>query len=188
MPTRYVVFEKDPRLNKDTDWAVSRKKGFKASIILWGMPRDASILEIRSKLADVGLVGFARGSVVWEGDHIRLVLDPKDSKGLTNEVVSRISACLRKIGCRCVLDENKDVASQEHVELQCANRFKQLSIGVESEEPSGTVCVDVDVVGERMKEVNVFRRERKLRIATWNFSGLCSEREQKEVGGTFKKA
>ena len=28
-----------------------------------------------------GLVGFARGSVVWEGDHIRLILAPRDSKG-----------------------------------------------------------------------------------------------------------
>ena len=60
------------------------------------MPRDASILEIRSKLADLGLVGFARSSVVWEGDHIRLGLAPRDSKGLTNEVVGRISACLKK--------------------------------------------------------------------------------------------
>ena len=93
MPIRYAVFETDPQLNTDTDWAVSRKKGFKASIILWGMPRDASILEIRSRLADVGLVGFARSSVAWEGDHIRLVLAPRDSKGLTNEVVGRISAC-----------------------------------------------------------------------------------------------
>ena len=94
---------------------------------------------------------------------------------------------LRKIGCRCVLDENKDVVYQKPVELQCANRFKQLSIGVESEEPSDTVSVDVDVVGGRVKEVNGFKKERKLRIATWNFSGLCSERKQKEVGELLKK-
>ena len=99
-----VLLANDPRLNTDTDWDVSRKKGFRASIIVWGMPRDASTLEVQGKLADVGLVGFARGSVVWEGDHIRLILAPRDSKGLTNEIVSRISACLRKIGCRCVLD------------------------------------------------------------------------------------
>ena len=36
MPTHYAVFEIDPRLNTDTDWAMSRKKGFKASTILWG--------------------------------------------------------------------------------------------------------------------------------------------------------
>ena len=48
--------------------------------------------------------------LVWEGDHIRLVLAPRDSKGITNKVVSHISACLKKIGCRCVLDENRDEA------------------------------------------------------------------------------
>ena len=109
---------------------------------MWGMPRDASTLEVRGNLADVGLVvvGFARGSVVWEGDHIRLILAPRDSKGLTNGLTneiysSRISACLRKIGCRCVLDENRDVASQKPVKLQCVNRFEFLSTDVDSDEP-----------------------------------------------------
>ena len=66
MPTRYAIFETDPQLNTDTDWSVSRKKGFKANTILWRVPKDASIIEIQSKLADVGLVGFARSSVAWE--------------------------------------------------------------------------------------------------------------------------
>ena len=39
--------------------------------------------------------------------HVRLILLPKDSKGLSKEVVAKISACLRRIGCRCVLDENE---------------------------------------------------------------------------------
>ena len=47
--------------------------------------------------------------VEWEGNYVRLVLLPKDSKGLSKEVVAKISACLRRIGCRCVLDENKRV-------------------------------------------------------------------------------
>ena len=37
---------------------------------MWGVPRDASTLEVRGKLADVGLVGFARG--VWCGKAIIL--------------------------------------------------------------------------------------------------------------------
>ena len=93
----------------------------------------------------------------------------------------------KKIGCRCNSDENKDEVNQKPVELQCANRFKHLSIGVENEEPSDTVSVDVDVVGGRVKEVNGFKRETKLRIATWNFSGLCSEHKQKKVGEPLKK-
>ena len=124
---------------------------------MWGMPRDASTLEVRGKLADVGLVGFARGSVVWEGDHIiRLILAPRDSKGLTNEIVSHTSACLRKIGCRCVLDENRDVANQKPVKLQCVN----LSTDVDSHEPID--IMSVQWVG--------------------GYKKLCSERKQKEVG------
>ena len=63
------------------------------------MPKSLSTLEIRTKLADLGLVGFARGAVAWEGDHVRLVLLPKDSKGLSKDVVAKISAYLRRIGC-----------------------------------------------------------------------------------------
>ena len=107
---------------------------------------------------------------MWEGDHIRLILAPRDSKGLTNEIVSRISACLRKIGCRCVLDENRDVANnQKPVKLQCV---KSLSTDVDSDEPIDIMSVDVGTVGGRVQEVQGLKRETKLRIATWNFSGL----------------
>ena len=33
-----------------------------------------------------------------------------------------------------------------------------------------------------VKAVTGNKCERKLRIGTWNFAGLCSERKQKEVG------
>ena len=63
----------------ENDWSVSQNKRFRASIIVWGMPESLSTLEIRAKLADTGLASFARGSVAWEGDHVRLLLLPKDS-------------------------------------------------------------------------------------------------------------
>ena len=43
----------------------------------------------------------------WEREHVRLVLTSNDSKGLTKELVSQVSTSLRKIGCRCVLDDVK---------------------------------------------------------------------------------
>ena len=46
MHTRDVLLANDPRWNTDTGGDVSRKKGFRASIIVWGMPRDASTLEV----------------------------------------------------------------------------------------------------------------------------------------------
>ena len=44
---------------------------------------------------------------MWEGDLVRLVLTPEDSKGVTKELVSQVSAQFKKIGysCTCVSDE-----------------------------------------------------------------------------------
>ena len=106
------------------DWEVSYKKRFRANIIVWGMPRD---LEIRAKFADLGLVSFVTGKVFWEGEHVRLVLTPRDSKGLTKELVSQVSSSLRKIGCRCVLDEtirDKSRSKPVHIAIDCINRFE----------------------------------------------------------------
>ena len=86
------------RLRTGDDWEVSYKKRFRANIIVWGVPRDLTTLEIRAKFADLGLVSFVRGKVFWEGEHVT----PRDSKGLTKELVSQVSSSLRKTGCRCV--------------------------------------------------------------------------------------
>ena len=81
------------------DWLVSHTKGFRANIIVWRMPKHLPTVEMRAKLADLGLDSFVRGNAFWEGEHVRLVLTPKDSKGLTKELVSQVSDSLRKIGC-----------------------------------------------------------------------------------------
>ena len=41
--------------------------------------------------------------------------------------------------------------------------------------------VDVDLVGRKVKAMVRNKRGKKLRLATWNFSGLCSDRKQKEI-------
>jgi len=178
--------DSDRQSSTDEDWVVSHGKGSRANIILWGMPRDVSTLEVRAKLANFGLASFVRGKVVGEGDHLRLVLTASDSKGVTKEQVSQISSILRKIGCRCVLDEPKRVVHKTG-QLVCRNRFEPLSV-VEPGEPvrSGIECgsdnenVDFNRVRENVSAGN--RQKRKLRVGTWNFSGLCSERKQNEVG------
>ena len=68
-----------------------------------------------------------RRKVVWEGDHLRLVLTVTDSKGVTKEQVSQVLSIIREIGCRCVLDEPKRVV-HEIGQLVCSNRFEPLSI------------------------------------------------------------
>ena len=72
------------------------------------------MLEIQAKLADIGLASFARCSVAWEGDHVRLLLLPKDSKGLSKDVVGRISACLG------VLDESQKAWESAGVQVNIA--------------------------------------------------------------------
>ena len=55
-------------------------------------------------------------------------LTPRDSKGLTKELVSQVSSGLRKIGCRCVLDETiRDKSRSKPVHIDCINRFEPLS-------------------------------------------------------------
>ena len=45
----------------------------------------------------------------------------------------------------------------------------------------------MDLVGSKAKTLLGNKRERKLRVAIWNFSGLCSDRKQKEVGELLAK-
>ena len=71
MPTRDEFLVAELQSTSENDWSVSQNKPFRASIIVWGMPKSLSTLEIRAKLADIG------GSVAWEGDHVRLLLLPK---------------------------------------------------------------------------------------------------------------
>ena len=58
------------------------------------MSKKFELATVRAKLADLGLLGFARGALELEGDHIRLALTRRDSKGLSQDVVSDISAIL----------------------------------------------------------------------------------------------
>ena len=91
MTTRRNADTATPRLRTSEDWLVSHNKGFRANIIVWEMSKDLPMLELRAKLADLGLDSFVRGAAFWEGEHVGLVLTPSDSKRLTKKlVVSRL--------------------------------------------------------------------------------------------------
>ena len=45
----------------------------------------------------------------------------------------------------------------------------------------------MNLVGNKVKALKGRERERRLRIATWNFSGLGRERKQKEIGELLTK-
>ena len=101
---------------------MSQNKRFRASIIVWGMPKSLSTLEIRAKLADIGLASFARGSVAWEGDHVRLLLLPKDSKGLSKDVgikcrerTQRVATSGSRTSVRASTPPRSEEVGQDHV-------------------------------------------------------------------------
>ena len=88
---------------------MSRRKCFRANIIVWGVPKHFSTLEIRSKFADLGLSSLVRGKVVWEGDHVRLILTAKDSKRISKHVVSQVSARLTLKGLTLKMQPQKSI-------------------------------------------------------------------------------
>ena len=69
LPVKDAVTKKDRQPGTSEDWVVSKRKRFR-DIIVWGMPKDLTTLEIRAKLADLGLARFVRGNVFWGGDHV----------------------------------------------------------------------------------------------------------------------
>ena len=58
---------------------------------------------------------------------------------------------------------------------------------VNSDAQNDRVNVDVDLVGSKAKTLVRNKRERRLRVATWHFSGLCSDCNLKEIGELLAK-
>ena len=88
------------------DWYVSQGRRFRANIIIWGMHEHYSTLEVRTILADANFENLVRGEMHSEDDHLRVVLTVHDSKAIDKSIVFDLSAKLRKIGCRCILDDD----------------------------------------------------------------------------------
>ena len=76
---------------------------------------------------------------------------------LTSKVVGRISACLRKIGCRCVLDESQKAwePAGVQVNIACSSSLVDEDVYVGGEP-------NIDVVRQEACEVQRVRFARKL--------------------------
>ena len=110
----------------------------------------------------------------WEGDHLRVVLTVNDSKA-DKSIVSELSAKLRKIGCRCVLDDGRKELVHCSLPIACSNRFRSLK----DDDVTIKKCDCVGVPQGDFQYRSVNHREYGLREGSWNFSGLCSQRKQK---------
>ena len=122
---------------------------------------------------------FVREIVLWPGDHIRLALTKKDSKDVSSELVKQVSACLRKIGCRCVTDEQVRKICKSRVISVPVHRFESLAIDTCSNDNVEDVHI-VDSVALKTK-VLASKMHKQLRLGMWNVSGLCGEHKQKEI-------
>ena len=162
---------------------MSHGRRFRANIIIWGMRKHYSTLEVHTILADANFENLARGEMRWEGDHLRIVLTVNDSKAIDKSIVSELSAKLRKIGCRCVLDDGRKELACCLLPIACSNRFHSLKdddVMIKKHD-----CVGVPQGGLQFH--CAYHREYGLRVGSWNFSGLCSQRKQKEVSEVLNK-
>ena len=109
-----------------------------------------------------------------------------------------MSVSLRKIGCRCVFDDAKSGVRLNSMPIECLNRYEplaQLDYSNEAVSSSSNsdeqnvfrVYVDLNLVGSKANMLVGNKQERKLRVSSCNFSGLCSEHKQKEVGELLAK-
>ena len=111
MPTSHNDVVEELALETAADWSVSQGRRFRANIIIWGMRKHYSTLEVRTILTDADFEHLAHRKIRWEGDHLRVVLTVNDSKAIDKFIVSELSAKLRKIGCRCILDDGRRVGA-----------------------------------------------------------------------------
>ena len=78
----------------------------------------------------------------------------------------------------------RDKSRSKSVHTYCIKRFEPLSKQADSscrDEHLDSLHVDVNSVECKVKALGRTKRERRLRVATQNFSGLGSDRKQKEV-------
>ena len=54
MPTRDVFLPAEPQELSENEWSVSQNKRSRASVMVWGMLKSLSVLEIRAKLLEMG--------------------------------------------------------------------------------------------------------------------------------------
>ena len=105
---------------------------------------------------------------------MHVVLTVNDSRAIDKSIVSELSAKLRKIGCRYVLDDGRKELVHCSLPITCFNRFRSLKNDVTIKKRD---CVGVPQGG--LQSRSAYHREYGLRVGSWNFSGLCSQHKQR---------
>ena len=92
-----------------------------------------------------------------------------------------MSAILRKIGCRCVLDDVKSGVRFKSMHIECFNRYEPLaqldysnegvSSSSNSDKQNGSVYIDVDLVGSKA-EVGGKQTGKEIESSYMEFFGV----------------
>ena len=124
---------------------------------------------------------------------MKIVVRNGFAKFFTPIYVKKISRLMRvHYGWRCVYDVVSASApnlAKKPVSLQLVNRFDSLKLEDEGEYDKTIKTVEIDtkydVASCNKNAPN--SKQRGLRIGTWNFQGLCSDRKALEVGEVLSK-
>ena len=169
----------------------SRKQNF---LLVFGVKESTSLVEFKIACGDIGLNWLvSRACIHRLGNHMRINVREKFSRLLTREYISKLSRLMRmKYGWRCVYDKlhvdaNKVNKTCDNIKL--SNRYSVLQDEdslqcVRAPEILGKspIC-EVSQISESVTKI----KHRGLRIGTWNFQGLCSDRKALEIGEVLSK-
>ena len=175
-------------------WSTVETRRKQKFLWVFGVRDSASIVEFKLACGDIGLSWLVSRTFIKRiGRHIRININKTIARYLIRESVARISRRMRvNYGWRCVCDEScVDAinANKTRDSIELSNRYSLLQHESSIEHGrarerlnTGPICE----VSESKKSVTQMKR-RGLRIGTWNFQGLCSDRKALEIGEVLSK-
>ena len=176
-------------------WSIvedSRKQHF---LFVFGVKDSTSLVEFKIACGDIGLNWLvSRACIRRLGNHMRINVKEKFSRLLTREYISKLSRLMvMNYAWRCVYD--KLHADANNVNKTCDNNIKLSNrYSVLQEEDSLEYVRAPERLGKspicEVSQISKFVtkiKHRGLRIGTWNFQGLCSDRKALEIGEVLSK-
>ena len=190
-----VVYSEWERFSDvETSWSMvedSRKQKF---FLIFGVKDSTSLVEFKIACGDIGLNWLvSRACIRRLGNHMRIHVKEKFSRLLTREYISKLSRLMRmNYGWRCVYDKlhvDANNVNKTCDNIKLSNRYSVLQDEDSSEyvrAPDRLGKSPICEVSQISKSVPKIKH-RGLRIGTWNFQGLCSDRKALEIGEVLSK-
>ena len=176
----------------ENDWSVVGSRRKQKFLLVFGVKSSTSLIEFKIACGDIGLNWLvSRARINKLGNHMKIIVSNKFAKLLTPGYVSKLSRLMRvSYGWRCVCDEMS--VGDYNVNKKCGNIKLVNRYDILQHESSNvydkalaSVSPACDVAQGNNKVLSI--KQRGLRIGTWNFQGLCSDRKALEIGEVLSK-